>query len=222
MREGRHHSASETHYTLERVLPCAAALTQAPLLVRKDSGFDSTRLLLTVAAASQARQAQGGAPIELVCQWNPRGTDVEALYAVRLADADAVWGSPRPGKRITLWEERLERRWRKQRVSVRRLLRLTERTVSAEDQALLVPELALEGWDTTLAAPPGGGTPAETAPTPCFSAEQVIALYADHATHEQFPSRVQARPRARGCPRASSPAATGPSRSACSPTTACA
>src|SRR5690606_3008615 len=39
LREGRQHSARETHYTLERVLPRAVALTKAPILVRMDSGF---------------------------------------------------------------------------------------------------------------------------------------------------------------------------------------
>ena len=42
----------------------------------------------------------------------------------------------------------------------------------------ILPETNLEGWDTTL--------PAE------ISAEAVIALYAYHATHEQFHAEIKA------------------------------
>jgi hypothetical protein len=41
-----------------------------------------------------------------------------------------------------------------------------------------LPEYVLEGWSTTL-------------PEAAFSCEQVIALYADHGTHEQFHSEFK-------------------------------
>ena len=44
LREGSQHSAKETPYTLERVLPLARALTSMPILLRMDSGFDSAEL----------------------------------------------------------------------------------------------------------------------------------------------------------------------------------
>jgi len=44
LREGTQHSAKETEYSLERVLPLARTLTAKPLLVRLDSGFDSAKL----------------------------------------------------------------------------------------------------------------------------------------------------------------------------------
>ena len=55
---------------------------------------------------------------------------------------------------------------------LRRVCRLTERTVDKRGQPLLLPEYVLEGWTTTLG--------------PQVDDEQVIALYRDHATHEQF------------------------------------
>ncbi len=61
---------------------------------------------------------------------------------------------------------------------LRRVLRLIERTIDANGQLLLVPELTLEGWSTSLPAKP-------------FDAEQIIALYADHGTHEQFHSEFK-------------------------------
>jgi hypothetical protein len=45
LRADEQHSASETQYDFERVLPMAAGLTLAPLLVRADSGFCSLKLM---------------------------------------------------------------------------------------------------------------------------------------------------------------------------------
>jgi len=55
---------------------------------------------------------------------------------------------------------------------VRRVLRLAERSISASGQHLIVPEYELDGWTSTLPQSIG--------------AQQIIDLYADHGTHEQF------------------------------------
>jgi len=55
---------------------------------------------------------------------------------------------------------------------VRRVLRLAERTISADGQHLIVPEYELDGWTSTLPQSIG--------------AQQIIDLYADHGTHGQF------------------------------------
>ena len=60
---------------------------------------------------------------------------------------------------------------------LRRVYRLTERTIDKRGNALLLPDYVLEGWTTTL---PAKFTPAE-----------IIALYCDHATHEQFHSEFK-------------------------------
>jgi hypothetical protein len=57
------------------------------------------------------------------------------------------------------------------------VLCLTERSIDKHGQVLLEPELTLEGWTTSL--------PARIGPA------QVIALYADHGTHEQFHSEFK-------------------------------
>jgi hypothetical protein len=57
----------------------------------------------------------------------------------------------------------------------RRVYRLTERTIDKRGQQM--PEYVLEGWSTTLPE--------------SFTTEQVIALYADHGTHEQFHSEFK-------------------------------
>lgn len=55
------------------------------------------------------------------------------------------------------------------------MIRLSERTVDKHGQALLIPDIELEGWWTSLDI-------AETL---------VIKLYADHGTSEQFHSEFK-------------------------------
>lgn len=168
LREGTQHSAEQTDATLDRVLPRAVALTPAPLLIRMDAGFHGKAIAETIARHNQGRQEAGGEPIRFLIKWNRRGHKLDALIQRRQADSAATWDHPRSGKRVTIWEEEV---WLRE-VPVRRILRLTERNRLANGQRLLLPEWTLEGWDTTLPQ--------------AIDPQTVIALYADHATHEQF------------------------------------
>jgi hypothetical protein len=69
---------------LERVLPRARALTQAPLLVRPDSGHDALENL--------ARLSEEGA--DFLIKWNPRQNAPRAWLA--RAEVEGRWESPRP------------------------------------------------------------------------------------------------------------------------------
>ena len=181
LRPGVQHSARETEYDLERVLPMAARLVAGPILVRADSGFCSAALMRAV--AEQGRTL--GRRLDLLFKWNPRGTPVEAIARQKAEDAATLWCQPRAGKRLCVWEEGVEMDGvssttlpdatavsEGQRLVLRRVYRLTERTIDKHGQPMLLPEYILEGWTTTLAA--------------SISAAQVIGLYADHATHEQY------------------------------------
>lgn len=170
LREGTQHSAKETDYLLERALERALALTPAPVLLRWDSGFDSEALY--VAALNH-----GYDRVDVLGKWNPRSFDREACAAAKRAEADAVWEVAREGKRITTWETPGRRLTLAdgRTVTMRRILRLTERTITASGQALLLPDIELDGWETTLPEP----------------AETIIALYAHHGTHEQFHSEFK-------------------------------
>ena len=59
----------------------------------------------------------------------------------------------------------------------RRVLRLTERTTCKHGNPLLLPAYELEGWTSTLPAR--------------FTMQEIIDLYKDHATHEQFHSEFK-------------------------------
>lgn len=163
LREGTQHSAKETEYSLERVLPLARRLTPAPLLARLDSGFDSIKLI-----AELQRQNAALGLVDWIVKWNPRGYNVQADYQALLADPFREWSSPRAGKRVTLWRQTVG--------THRRVYRLTEETIDRDGQVLLLPKLTVEGWNTSLTQ---------------LSNTQIIALYADHGTHEQFHSELK-------------------------------
>ena len=174
LRPGTQHSAKDTEDNLKRVIPMAQRLSaagpKAPLLTRLDSGFDSAALMACVESMNQPGQEQ----VDFLIKWNPRSKDraemAAQLDACAHSEGAVQWTHPRAGKRVALWEQpvRVEGIQR----PVRRVLRLAERTISASGQHLIVPEYELDGWTSTLPQSIG--------------AQQIIDLYADHGTHEQF------------------------------------
>jgi hypothetical protein len=176
LRPGVQHSASETQFNFERVIPMAQRLSaagpKAPILARLDSGFDSAALMREIESYNQAGVPQ----LDWLIKWNPRSSDVAALAERLEADATTLWEHPRAGKRVTLWEQELHIEGIER--PLRRVLRLTERTIDAQGQLLIEPKLTLDGWSTSLSAKQ-------------FDAKAVIALYTDHGTHEQFHSEFK-------------------------------
>ncbi|NBV52791.1 MAG: hypothetical protein EBR83_04570 [Verrucomicrobia bacterium] len=180
LRPGVKHSALETQLNLERVLPMAAKLTPMPLLFRADSGLCSHAIMQDISAQAQALARE----IAIIIKWNPRSTPVESIAAERLADASTMWCHEREGKRMCLWSQELKLEGvGTQANPARRVLRLTQRTIvdlgfcHKHGNPLLLPAYELEGWTTTLPHK--------------FTMHEVIALYKDHATHEQFHSEFK-------------------------------
>lgn len=173
LRPGTQHSASETEYNIERVLPLAAKVTTAPLLFRADSGFDSAKLMCAIADRSKRLQRE----VAFIIKWNPRATPVETMAQTRVADARTAWVQLREGKRECLWSEAVDIGHEGSALQARRVYRLIERTIDKRGQQMLMPEYTLEGWSTTLPER--------------FDAQSIIDLYADHGTHEQFHSEFK-------------------------------
>ena len=174
LRPGVQHSALETHYFLERVLPRVRELVVVtqPVLSRSDSGFDAARLLFQQDDERRAWVAEGRT-FEYLVKWNPRKQDLPA-WVVR-AEAGDAFQETRPGKRVALLDLSVERVWQKARRHFRLIVRVTERTIDRHGQHLLVPEVSLEGWWTSLSEAP----------------VQVIGRYQGHGTHEQFHSEIK-------------------------------
>jgi len=174
LRPGVQHSARETEYNLERVLPMACRLTDLPLLFRADAGLCSLKTQQEVSAQATALNRE----IAFIIKWNPRRAPVEAIAGVKVADIATQWVIHRPGKCECIWQDALQLADVGSELNpARRVYRLTERTIDKHGVVLLLPEYVLEGWTTTLPER--------------FEAAEIIALYCDHATHEQFHSEFK-------------------------------
>lgn len=174
LRAGTHHSALETEYFYERTFPRVKRLTQADqaVLMVEDSGFDSARLLFAKAIERDSWIAEGRV-MEFLCKWNPRKQDKTAWVAQ--AEQAGAFKEVRPGKRVALLDLPVERAWSKKKRTFRLIVEVTERTIDKKGQHLLVPQVELQGWWTSLTLPAAG----------------VIEHYRYHGTHEQFHSEIK-------------------------------
>ena len=174
LRPGRWHSSLEIEYFLERLLPRVERLVSSAesVLLRKDSGFDSAKLLFAV-DDEKNRMAGLGRNFDYLIKWNPRRQDKDQW--VVHADAAGAFVEKRPGKREALLSMNVERAFGKQTRNFRLVIRVIERTIDKRGQLLLVPDICLEGWWTSLAD----------------EESLVIERYRDHGTHEQFHSEFK-------------------------------
>ena len=161
LRPGSQNGQCEFKHFLDRVLPRAKRLTKLSLLARVDSGHD----------AAENRAEFSEANVDFIIKWNPRRQNLGAW--LERAEKDAVWTEPRQGKRVGIFSETVEETWQGKTREFRRAISVTERTIDKHGAKLLVPEITLEGWWTSLGE------------VMCSEAK-VIALYCDHATSEQF------------------------------------
>jgi hypothetical protein len=161
LRPGNQHANNEFIHTLDRVLPRARRMTDAPLLVRLDSAHD----------ALDNRHYFRSHGVDYLIKWNPRKQD--GLDWVDKANAaGSLWCYTRPGKMETLVSEPLDG------TADRLIVKVTVRHSDAKGQLFLEPEISLEGWTTSLK------------PEVVDNAT-VIDLYRDHATCEQFHSEFK-------------------------------
>lgn len=166
LRPGSQHSQAEIGHFLDRVLPRAKRLSRYPLLARLDSGND----------AAETRAIFSDSGDAFIVKWNPRRQDLVGWLA--RAEKEAVWTSPREGKRVGTFSERIEEEFRGKTRTFRRIVRVTVRNIDRHGAKLLVPEIALEGWWTSL-------------PEALVDEAQVIGLYCAHGTSEQFHSEFK-------------------------------
>lgn len=164
LREGKQHSQCGFIPYLKRVLGKARALSSRKILVRLDSAHDAleTRATLT-----------GDKKVSYIMKWNPRKEDRKE-WARRIFE-DGKVSTPRPGKRVGLLTVHLRQVHEGKIYRFKRVMRVVERTIDRKGQLLLVPEIELEGWWSNLDLP----------------ANQIIRLYEDHGTSEQFHSEIK-------------------------------
>lgn len=174
LRPGRWHSSLEIEYFLERLFPRVERLVspEQAVLLRKDSGFDSAKLLFAV-AEEKTRWANLRRSFDYLIKWNPRRQDKD--HWVAHAERAGAFVEKRLGKREALLSLPVERSFGKHSRHFRLVVRVTERTIDKRGQVLLLPEITLEGWWTSLED----------------EEARVIERYRDHGTHEQFHSEFK-------------------------------
>ncbi len=159
LRPGKDHSQKGTPEFLRESIGYARTVTDQPLLVRLDSGFDSRENI----------HLCGEAGVEFIIKRNLRGESEQAW--LEWAKGNATMTEPRPGKRI--YRGTLEPRGRD--LPARMVVEVVERTMRADGQALLLPEVEVQAWWTSLPDGP----------------ETTIRLYQEHGTMEQFHSEFK-------------------------------
>jgi hypothetical protein len=164
LRQGSQHSQCGFIPFLNRVIEKARSLTSRKLLVRLDSAHDGLETRVTLARHEK---------VSYILKWNPRKTDQKACARRILAEGDVT--SPRPGKRVGLLTVHVQQAHEGTTYRFKRVMRVVERTIDRFGQQLALPEIELEGWWTPLDLP----------------AKEVIRLYEDHGTSEQFHSEIK-------------------------------
>jgi len=175
LRAGSQHCQRGTPEFLRRVLPRARRVTEQPLLLRLDGGNDALENIDCVLDFNEAesRRNPRARGVDFIIKWNPRQEDPNHWLAH--AERHARFTTPRPGKRVAVFDVKVRRERKGSQYALRRVMRVVERTLDRKGQVLLIPEIEIEGWWTSLDLAPG----------------KIIKLYADHGTAEQFHSEFK-------------------------------
>ncbi len=164
LRPGSQHSQEGFIPFIERVLGKARSLTSQKVLVRLDSAHDALDTRIGLA---------GRKNVSYIVKWNPRRED-QREWATRIFREGNVT-SPRNGKRVGLLTVHIQQVYEGKTYRFKRVMRAVERTVDRRGQCLLTPEIEVEGWWTTLDLPE----------------KEVIRLYAERGTSEQFHAEIK-------------------------------
>jgi hypothetical protein len=162
LRPGDQHCQKGTPEFLDRVIALSRRVTDAPLLIRMDAGNDDEENL------RRLRKNK----VDWIIKRNLRRESEDEWSEI--AQAFGQREEPRPGKTIYTGDTFLTRDDRAQRV----VFQIVERTITADGQRLLAPELEIASWWTSLGS--RQATPHE-----------VIELYRQHGTSEQFHSELK-------------------------------
>ena len=172
-REGKAHSNCEgTREYIREAINLARSITPGTLLARFDSGNDSAENIVEIS---------GHENVHYLIKQNFRREDRSQymLYAQGMA---SVKETPRKGKTVYYANRKIVLRFEQdsgqvKEVETRQVLRFIERTIDKHGNGLLIPDQEIDAWFTDL--------------PDSYTEQEVIALYADHGTSEQFHSEFK-------------------------------
>ena len=170
LREGRQHCQKGTPRFLRETLLLSHKLTDAPLLIRMDSGNDAKENL--------------GILLEdgdwFIVKRNPRCQETKEEWLTKVKECCKDVGHPRDGKTVYMgssWKnvEYVANDGTAKTICMRIVYEIIERTVDKYGQILLVPDIELHTWWTNLG----------------WSDDDIINSYHDHGVSEQFHSEIK-------------------------------
>lgn len=162
LREGKQHCQEGTPEFLRESFALARKITDKPLLVRLDSGNDDIENIRV------CRKEK----VHFVIKRNIRRESIDEW--VLDAKVHGEWRTAREGKVVYVGETMRQR----DTESIRVVFEVIERTITAEGQLLLVPEIEVNTWWTSFG-------PRMASP------DEVIAIYKAHGTSEQYHSELK-------------------------------
>jgi len=161
LREGSQHCQKGTPAFLRETIGYAKRITSSPLLVRMDSGNDSLDNLKVCLDEK----------VDWLIKRNLRRESVEMW--LEIAKTRGEIQIPRPGKKIYRGDVYVDREGVEK--PLRQVFEVTVRTIDRRGQALLIPDIAVEAYETSLPDAP----------------ETIVKLYHAHGTSEQFHSEIK-------------------------------
>lgn len=162
LREGSTHVQKDTDKFLEKCISYARTITNLPILVRMDGGNDSVENLKVCVNEEN---------VNFIIKRNPRREKPENWLMVAEQFGKCI--QEREGKRV--FYGAVEVTPKKMKKPIRQVYKVVERTIDKNGQILLIPDIEFESYWTLLPLEP----------------EEVINLYHEHGTCEQFHSELK-------------------------------
>jgi hypothetical protein len=159
LRPGNQHCQDGTPEFLDTALGYARQITAQKILVRMDAGNDDFENVRVCRRHKADWLIKRNLRKESLADW------------LEEAQAFGEWEFPREGKEVYIGETWRQRDGKTQRV----VFEVTYRTIDASGQRLLLPEIEVNTWWTSLKLP----------------AKVVIELYHAHGTSEQYHSEIK-------------------------------
>jgi len=166
---GSQHPQKQFAFFIRETLGRVRQFCKKKILLRMDSAHD---------AIDNQHELSRHDKLDWIIKWNPRKQDLTAWAKRVFAEGEVV--TPRPGKRIGIMSVKekqtvTEPDGKERKITLRRVIRVTERMTDRKGQQLMFPEIELEGWWTSLKV----------------SDQEVIDLYKGHATCEQYHAEIK-------------------------------
>lgn len=168
LRPGSQHSQKDFVPFLHRVLYRARTIvgSEQPLLARLDSAHDAKESMAALIDADN---------VDFIIKWNPRGQNQQNWWKRAVEEGAPTVHPHVPGLRAATLEEAISFEYEDKTYKCRRIVKVAERTIDRNGQKLLFPKYEIEGWWTSMDS----------------SSKEIIKLYKDHGTSEQFHSEFK-------------------------------